>query len=160
MNRNVRLDGIPESSGVYVLKLSGGHYYIGHSENMKKRIDDHFHKRGSTWTRLHDVLTVIEIIPGADKIEETNKTLIYMKKYGVDKVRGSRWCQIELRGVPQELEEKYTCYGCGGEDHMINNCQVTKKRKRQYDYTCYRCGRKNHYANDCYARTDVYGNYL
>jgi hypothetical protein len=52
--------------------------------------------------------------------------------YGVDKVRGSVWCQHELtsaqkediaRAIDEEVYER--CHGCKVDGHFINECPMT-----------------------------------
>ena len=36
---------------IYVLKLRKGHYYIGQTNNLEKRLQKHFLGMGSEWTK-------------------------------------------------------------------------------------------------------------
>ena len=85
----------------YVLLLEGGYYYIGKGKNINKRINSHRKGKGSTWTTLHKMDTVIEVLEG-DVEKET--TLRYMKKYGKHKVRGYAWTQIDGKNLPRWLK--------------------------------------------------------
>ena len=38
---------------VYTLELQGGNFYVGYSDDIPKRMAEHFLGRGSHWTRLH-----------------------------------------------------------------------------------------------------------
>lgn len=89
-------------SYVYVLELKNNNYYVGYSEQLETRFEQHFNGEGSEWTKLHRPIRVIEVVP-ADKSTEKTKTIEYMKKYGVEHVRGSYWCQVILRNRPAEL---------------------------------------------------------
>jgi predicted GIY-YIG superfamily endonuclease len=48
------------TTNVYALKLAGGKYYIGKSDNIEQRIKSHFSGAGSAWTREHAPVKVIE----------------------------------------------------------------------------------------------------
>ena len=48
----------------YVLRCEGPSYYVGKSEQLTKRINDHFSGRGSKWTRQHPPKTIVMVLPG------------------------------------------------------------------------------------------------
>ena len=41
------------STTIYVLKLQGGKYYLGKSDNVMKRYQDHLNGSGSAWTKRY-----------------------------------------------------------------------------------------------------------
>ena len=49
---------------VYTLELQGGNFYVGYSDDIPKRMAEHFLGRGSYWTRLHAPTKVLEVVPG------------------------------------------------------------------------------------------------
>ena len=80
---------------LYVLKLKDECFYIGQSlkDHYEMRIKKHFKGRGSSWTKLHRPIEVLEEISVDGtyrdiELKENQKTFEYMKKYGVKKVRG------------------------------------------------------------------------
>jgi predicted GIY-YIG superfamily endonuclease len=82
---------------VYVLECEDDKYYVGSTSNRKQRYRQHFAKRGgSTWTRLHKPIRVIDEykrIPSRYLMGmEAQKTAEYMMKYGVNNVRGAGYC--------------------------------------------------------------------
>lgn len=81
-------------SYVYLLELADGCYYIGWTEDLYKRIGQHFLGLGSQWTQTHKPVSVCFVWEGANKTAETRITKMIMKKYGIDKVRGSAWCSV------------------------------------------------------------------
>jgi len=93
--------------GVYILKLSGGKYYVGSSENVNKRIQSHFSKRGSEWTKKHDLNVVEDVIEAEGeskrKFLERATTLSLMEQYDWENVRGYSWSQVELQNKPIPL---------------------------------------------------------
>ena len=101
----------PKSSDtgyVYVLLLEGDevhdkYYYVGYTQDVSKRLGDHFSSNGSEWTKLHPPISVLEVVE-ADKTEERNKTIQVMKKHGWELVRGYCWTAKNLKGPPRELE--------------------------------------------------------
>jgi predicted GIY-YIG superfamily endonuclease len=89
---------------VYVWELEGGKYYVGWSENLSRRLDEHISEEGSIWTRKYSPIGIVEIVRG-DKQTEKMKTLQYMKKKGFENVRGAGWCSFEYKTVPVEVQK-------------------------------------------------------
>lgn len=87
---------------VYVLKLVGGKYYVGESRNLATRLKTHFHGKGAKWTKLHKPVAVMQVLEAETEEDEKHKTYEMMKRYG-DAVRGSIWCQQQMRSPPAEL---------------------------------------------------------
>jgi predicted GIY-YIG superfamily endonuclease len=125
------------TTNLYVLKLEGGNYYVGKTENLDSRIAQHMDGRGSAWTRKYKPISVIEKIINASHFDEDSKTEEYMSKYGIDKVRGGSYMETNLSD-----EQK---------------AHLQKKIRAATDL-CIRCGRDGHFIGSCYARTDIHGN--
>jgi predicted GIY-YIG superfamily endonuclease len=89
---------------VYVWELEGGKYYVGWSENLSRRLDEHISEEGAVWTRKYSPIGIVEIVRG-DKQTEKMKTLKYMKKMGFENVRGAGWCSLEYKTVPVEVQK-------------------------------------------------------
>jgi predicted GIY-YIG superfamily endonuclease len=79
-------------SGVYILELEEGYYYIGESNDIYRRIFEHFLKMGSKLTLLYKPVKIIKFYEINDKLEriekENNTTEEYINIYGAHKVRG------------------------------------------------------------------------
>ena len=71
----------------YVLSLENGNYYVGITNNFNERINQHLSGKGSSWTKMHKPIDVIERFYGS-KENERKKTLDYMRKYGWETTRG------------------------------------------------------------------------
>lgn len=98
------IDGIPlpevqgeywKDNYVYVLRLQDDCWYVGQTYKLATRLRGHFGAGGAIWTRAHKPIEVVELHWG-NKHLENMKTLEYMAKYGIDKVRGGRWCPLVL----------------------------------------------------------------
>ena len=87
---------------IYVLKLINEKYYVGYSTHCDERIKNHFAGKGSSWTKLHHPISIIETFEGG-KEEEREITLLYMKKFGWRNVRGAGWTAITCC-CPHELQ--------------------------------------------------------
>ena len=85
----------------YVLSLENGKYYVGITSNFDERVASHLNGCGSAWTKLHKPISVIERFEGS-KLNERNKTLDYMRRFGWNNTRGGGWTSVILK-KPQSL---------------------------------------------------------
>lgn len=122
---------------IYVLKLENGKYYVGKSDDVNKRFEQHVNGKGSVWTKKHKPILLEKKIENVSAFEEDKTTLEYMAKYGMENVRGGSYCQTEF--------DEFT-------DASI------KKQLWSAKDACTQCGRTGHFVKDCYAKTDVSGN--
>lgn len=128
-----------EKTNIYVLKLQGNKYYVGKSNNVNGRYQQHMNGQGSAWTKKHKPISLVESINGVSPLMEDMVTKKYMAKYGIDNVRGGAY-------VTEELDE-IQAYSLQKELWAAKDC-------------CTQCGRKGHFVKDCYAKADVNGNSL
>jgi predicted GIY-YIG superfamily endonuclease len=163
-------------TNIYVLKLKDGYWYVGKSDNISKRIQEHFDGNGSEWTKLHSPVQLDYVKKSGSPFEEDNTVKEYMLQYGIDKVRGGSYIRKELNksevgNLQRELKmAKNECIKCGKCDHFAKDCKIIGgtrgpkhskgKSKQQKGNKCYRCGRSGHYNKNCYATTDKDGNDL
>lgn len=126
-------------TNIYVLKLQGGNYYIGKSNDVIGRYQEHLRGNGSAWTRKWKPLSLIESRDTVSPFEEDKVTKEYMAKYGIDKVRGGSYVSEIL-----DDEQKFSVQK---EIWAATDC-------------CTDCGRKGHFVKDCKAKTDVNGTSL
>jgi len=87
----------PNKDYIYVLKLVDDRYYIGRSQNIVQRIEDHFSGNGSVYTKKYKPLNVVEIVEEKNNDDERNKTIEYIEKYTWEKVRGYAWCKVDYK---------------------------------------------------------------
>jgi predicted GIY-YIG superfamily endonuclease len=105
-------------SKCYILKLENNKYYVGISNNIEQRMISHFSEEGSKWTKLHKPIEIIEIKDNTHKWQETYTTIITMKKYGIENVRGGPYSTVEFFYRPNielvdeklSIEENYVNY--------------------------------------------------
>lgn len=81
-------------SWIYTLLLEGNNYYVGFTENLSQRMEQHFTGIGAKWTQLHKPIRIIDVVPETNDWQEDFTTLCMMRKYGINKVRGGIWCSI------------------------------------------------------------------
>lgn len=125
------------STTIYILRLAGGNWYVGKTNNFQKRMEEHVRGVGSGWTARHKVLRVEKVIENANPFDEDRYVKEYMSKYGIDKVRGGSYVENELSDFQMEALQM--------EIWAAKDC-------------CTQCGRAGHFVKDCYAKTDVLGN--
>lgn len=139
-------------STVYVLLLENNKYYIGKTDNIKARLHNHFNGNGSMWTKKYKPIRLIEQHDGCEQFDEEKYTLIYMKKYGVENVRGGIYTQIvldksSLDNIHKMLaNENNVCFHCNKEGHFINKCP-TKNNETILIKNCNYCT----FENDIHA---------
>ena len=121
---------------IYILKLQGGRYYIGKSDDPMKRYQEHLEGSGSSWTAMYKPVGVERIIEKASPFDEDRYTKEYMAKYGINRVRGGSYVAANLP-----------------DNHM----RTLQHELRMATDKCARCGRSGHFATNCYAVKDVNG---
>jgi predicted GIY-YIG superfamily endonuclease len=141
---------------VYVLKCDNDKYYVGRTtRDVEVRFQEHRNgSAGPEWTRLHSPIRIIKKFENADDYLELNKTLEYMKKYGIDKVRGGPYCHVNLlKGQKQSISTlllsiSSSCYKCSKPGHFSSKCN-SFKRYKYYNYRCFKCKKLGHFAKAC-----------
>lgn len=120
---------------IYVLLCENNCYYIGKTTRpISERVEEHFNNCGSEWTKLNKVIKVVETKMNADDFDEDKYTKMYMRKYGIDKVRGGTYTQVTLPYYSKKTLEKELCTATD---------------------LCFRCNRSGHFAHQCYAKMKV-----
>lgn len=117
---------------IYVLELSNNKYYVGKtSKNVMTRFNKHVKGSGfgSSWTRLHTPLKILEQFETVDVFDEDKYTKKYMEKYGIENVRGGSYCKIilddwQIKALKNELmTTNNLCFNCGKHGHFASNCK-------------------------------------
>lgn len=120
---------------VYVLKLESGKYYIGKTNDLEKRYQQHASKNGSVWTKKYPPERILEVFEKADIFEENKQTIKYMSMYGIDNVRGGAFCTIDLEESDKNAIHKIIsscldkCLFCGQTKHFSSGCEFNKNLK-------------------------------
>jgi predicted GIY-YIG superfamily endonuclease len=124
---------------IYILKLREGKYYIGKTNNVEKRFNEHIAGNGSGWTKKYKPISLIKSVVSTSYFDEDKYVKEYMAKYGIENVRGGTYSNIDLDA----------------------NCiSVLEKEIWHSKNLCTRCGRDTHFIKDCYAKTDSKDNII
>jgi predicted GIY-YIG superfamily endonuclease len=131
---------------LYVLKLEKGKWYIGKSADIKKRYQQHLTGSGSAWTSKYPPKSLVESKPITSPHDENNLTKDYMKKYGVENVRGGSYSQVVLNDSTisvlknEFLGNDNKCLNCGLAGHFANRCKA--KVEEELVWGCEYCDRE------------------
>jgi predicted GIY-YIG superfamily endonuclease len=154
---------------IYVLLLAEGKYYVGKTDNLSRRLQDHFNGKGAVWTSLYTPIDCIDVRPMKSPFDELAVTKEYMLKKGIENVRGGSYVRVQLD--PSEIyvlrREMFAatncCLKCGSQTiHFSEACSPGVSSKydkggRDSIPTCTRCGRLYHSAENCYASATLDG---
>lgn len=94
---------------LYALLLEDNYIYVGQTmDDYERRIRKHFNGKGSSWTKVHKPLEVLEVTSffgdyREGEYKENDLTVEYMKKYGIDHVRGGFFSNVDNTGLRKNL---------------------------------------------------------
>ena len=130
---------------VYALRLADGYWYVGKTSDARFEIRGEWSQ--SEWIRRHPVrlVDVRESVADADADDrETRLTAELMMRYGVNRVRGARWCHAAAfqehdedslasaissalgrpyENVRRQIAPQLACARCGAPGHGSENCE-------------------------------------
>ncbi len=83
---------------IYILKLTGDNWYIGETNDLERRYQNHLEGLGTAWTKKFRPMELYDQLPNSGLNYANNVTKDYMAKYGIDKVRGGIYTKMILSG--------------------------------------------------------------
>jgi predicted GIY-YIG superfamily endonuclease len=134
-----RTPGIPAGKeGVYVLELAQGRVYVGHSSDIRRRIQQHMAGQGSAFTKAFPptgvVLPRLGCVTGSPEAAERDETLRYMFLRGIQAVRGWKYVRVQMdedetQDAESNIRELFDlCRRCGHPGHFIGHCKANFDR--------------------------------
>ena len=124
--------------GVYVLELAQGRVYVGHSSDIKRRIQQHMAGQGSAFTKAFPptgvVLPRLGCVSGSPEAAERDETLRYMFLRGIQAVRGWRYVRVQMPNEEEidaeaNIRELFDlCRRCGHPGHFMGHCKANFDR--------------------------------
>ena len=122
---------------VYILELSGGKYYVGKSNSVTdQRIKRQLScsKDSSKWVQIHKPTNRVTVFNNQCDFDEDRITLIMMKLYGIDNVRGGSFSSCSMNAVtksmiqetcimPQLSFTEYVCMNKSVFVYTLKNCK-------------------------------------
>jgi cellular nucleic acid-binding protein len=142
---------------IYILKLQHGKYYVGKSVDPIKRYQEHLAGAGSSWTRLHNPVSLLETRPERSPLDEDTVTKEYMFKYGIDNVRGGSYVTTELSAAQHTaLQTEFRsarglCTRCGQSGHFVKDCCTDEEESESEEevWECNTCEKEFENYNTC-----------
>lgn len=169
-------------SNVYVLRCNSGKWYVGRSDNVERRFEEHKKGNGSTWTDIYRPIAIEKVYSNVSPFEEDKVVKEMMSKHGIHNVRGGTYSSMRL-GIDQfellhqEIQSaRNVCWNCGRPGHFASACRVERgesdseledasdsdfeEDESEEEYTrpplrgntCWNCGRPGHFASSCWFR--------
>lgn len=114
---------------MYVLKLENGKYYVGSTRAFIERLNQHL-IGGTSYTSKNHVVDVVEVRSNAAPHDENMIVKEYMRKFGINNVRGGAYSNAELTASQVENlqaeinHDAGNCMYCGNPGHMMNKCTL------------------------------------
>lgn len=119
---------------IYALRCEDGFYYVGQAKQNGQYILDverHFQGEMIEWTKIHKPQRVDLLRYFCDENEVDEYTIMYMTRYGLDKVRGGSYSactlsQAQLNEIQMfQLSSFAICDKCGMNGHNRTKCPFT-----------------------------------
>lgn len=130
---------------VFVLELTNGKYFIGHTYKKEFKMDE-FQKNKIYWTRKYTPVHVIEQLENATfetYIETIND---YMEIYGIKNVYSSIELNIDYCNEFVMFDDPSIEYENMDDERKS---EIIRYIKRQYNCSCILCGNVDHVVSEC-----------
>lgn len=119
---------------IYVLQCEKNKYYVGKTHDVMRRYEEHCSGKGSSWTNKYKPVKLLECKAMITQHDENNITKDYMKKHGIEHVRGGIFTQVILpEDVVSVLQREFQgtmdiCYKCNLAGHFATRCPNVHKQ--------------------------------
>jgi hypothetical protein len=100
---------------IFVLELENNKYYVGKTLHPEFHFNKDFTSYAKEWTTKYKPIKIIELVSFSTNYDVDRYVIKYMKKYGMDSVRGGSFYSFEL-----DIDTRRVLV------HMINNQEIDK----------------------------------
>jgi branched-chain amino acid aminotransferase len=100
------------TTNIYILRLEGGKWYVGKTNNVIQRLQEHLNGTGSTWTKKYKPISLEKTLENVSPFEEDKVTKEYMAKYGIDRVRGGTYVTETLEQAQIDVVRENKLASC------------------------------------------------
>jgi predicted GIY-YIG superfamily endonuclease len=124
--------------GIYILELAQGRVYVGHSSDMRRRLQQHMSGQGAAFTKAFPptgvLLPRLGKVTGSAEAAGRDETLRYMFLRGIPLVRGWKYTRVymaddEQRDAEENIRELFDlCRRCGHPGHFVTQCKANFDR--------------------------------
>lgn len=163
---------LPPASTIYVLRLQGGKYYAGSTNNPQVTLEGHLTAPASDWLRKYPVEAIDYLKPLTHADDLASELKILVGRYGIANVRGEGCDEMEVSNLHQSIvehdvltqlvpklpEPTKPCARCGRSGHFHHKCchytVLAEEVPFHYCRYCPNCGKEDHskglyYTVDC-----------
>lgn len=115
---------------IYIVQCLSDKYFVYRSKCSDLNLQ-HFKTNRCNWTNKYIPLVIIDIINNCDMFDEDKYVKIYMKKFGIDNVRGGTYIDIILtkncllylnKELNRCLLKTVKCANCDQHGHQYSKC--------------------------------------
>ena len=162
------------TTNIYILSLVENKYYIGYTDNIKKRVQEHIDGKGSSFTKKYRPTSLVKVHENVSPLKVDKYVIKYMQKFGINNVRGGSYKNVELKqsqidqlekqdiAVPKYPKINKNLIDTINLDELliddIKKDKVLKIPIRNANGTCFKCLKDGHYMPQCRETTDKFGN--
>ena len=111
-------------TAIYKLNCAHNKKYVGKTQNVERRMQQHFSGKGSQVTQKFKPRDgkILDVVPGylSSKAEQ-HHTQQLIQKHGYNNVRGGKYVNSTTL---QKSKNKVVCYKCKQFGHYANQCYV------------------------------------
>lgn len=120
---------------IYILHLEQNKYYVGQTNNLKRRLDLHRLGYGIAWLKKHRMINCMKTFNQNELYNDETITKMMMHEYGIDNVRGGPYKESTLS--PETVcEIKRSIFSNPYQDHYNDSILKRINKKIRSAISC------------------------